>query len=390
MAKRLSLTTILYIETVTIILQALLGVLEMNNGVFNTILNFIAIIPLGQYIILHRELALNKDSKRVKTMVLLVLLFMEKTLTDFIADNTISFNIFLNAILIYFSLNRMERISYDKALKVLRVYLGLFVYVSTVLFFTGNGYAHNELALEYGLEDTYSGIFSFINYRFMGLASHSIVLGFISAIYIIVILEDHYDRVPLKILKMICPVFMLVVSQGKTALVCLAVALLISVFNKMNVLKDSIVYKCIVLLLVAVIFVSTLVSEIDWTFTGRVSIWTYSLYMWKSAPVLGVGSNYLSNWVGQAHNQFIQSLVANGIIGLIILCLFFASLFSWCYDYWKKGYKVPFLVGIMLFVQCFSETPITGMAIDMRGIVIIMMFALLYSAESEEVMYGNC
>lgn len=390
MAKRLSLTTILYIETVIIILQSLLDVLEINNGIFNTILNFVAIIPIGQYIVLYKELTLDKNSKRVKTMVLLVLLFMGKTLTDFIANNTISFNLFLNAILIYFSLNRMERISYEKMLKILRVYLGLFVYISTILFFTGKGFAHNELALEYGLEDTYSGIFSFFNYRFMGLASHSIVLGFISSIYIIVILEDLSDRVLLKILKMICPVFMLIVSQGKTALVCLVVALLISTLNRMNALKNSIVYKCIVLLLVIAIFISTSLSKIDWTFTGRVSIWTYSLYVWKSSPVLGVGSNYLSNWVGQAHNQFIQSLVANGIIGLIILCAFFASLFSWSFEYWKKGYKVPFLIGMMLFVQCLSETPITGMAIDMRGIVTILMFALLYSAESEEVMYDNC
>lgn len=94
----------------------------------------------------------------------------------------------------------------------------------------------------------------------------------------------------------------------------------------------------------------------------------------------------MSNWVGQAHNQFIQSLVSNGLIGLmVIVALLVLLLVKTLKIYSRTGIYEPLLVWILLFVRCFTEAPFKLLAIDTVSFPILYLILLpLFEAYSEE------
>ena len=76
---------------------------------------------------------------------------------------------------------------------------------------------------------------------------------------------------------------------------------------------------------------------------GRTLVWSLTLDQWRQGPLVGYGPTlwsaaYRANhgfsdltWVGMAHNQFIQELGENGLVGLLALIAFVLALVGWAW-----------------------------------------------------------
>lgn len=127
------------------------------------------------------------------------------------------------------------------------------------------------------------------------------------------------------------------------------------------------------------------------TTTSRISIWKHSIDIVKSNLFFGVGtgdvkdalkSEYNKQTEGQliekqlnAHNQYLQTTIAFGLIGLIVLLAIFGTIFYLCI-------KVNIIDGALLITIIAFNFLFESMLETQAGVVFIAYFLMLYFSYS--------
>jgi O-antigen ligase len=125
---------------------------------------------------------------------------------------------------------------------------------------------------------------------------------------------------------------------------------------------------------------------------GRAPIWRFALNQWQGSPLLGVGPHAWGDFiatgavpadVGQAHNQFLESLLTLGIVGLALLLAIFACwLLSATRAISATGEWVHIYLLLFVLVTSLFEAPLVLGGIDPRTWFLVCAIAALRPASA--------
>lgn len=122
------------------------------------------------------------------------------------------------------------------------------------------------------------------------------------------------------------------------------------------------------------------------TLTGRTALWQVGLDAWREQRITGAGLLFFETyaertgqaWTGQAHNQFIQTLTEQGLVGLVTLLLYLAALGRSALRAAARSQATSLALLALLLARCITETPLSGLSFDH-----IALFSLLLAWERE-------
>lgn len=126
------------------------------------------------------------------------------------------------------------------------------------------------------------------------------------------------------------------------------------------------------------------------TLSGRDLIWDLSLEEWRRSPIFGYGLNLWGEEYRRqmalpsafhAHNQFVQTLAASGVVGLAGLLLYLGVLTAHVLkvEPTLRPYALALLA--ILFVRCFSEPPFELRSISDANVLIhLCLFGMIAAA----------
>lgn len=118
------------------------------------------------------------------------------------------------------------------------------------------------------------------------------------------------------------------------------------------------------------------------TFTGRTTGWAYALDRWRESPFVGYGPEVFGDsfraetglqWLGQAHNQFLQSLAESGLIGLaaLILLVVVAARIALRTAWSTAGLTAA--IAALFALRMLTEAPLRGSS----PLVVLLVLALV-------------
>jgi exopolysaccharide production protein ExoQ len=223
-----------------------------------------------------------------------------------------------------------------------------------------------------------------LSQRLYGVADHANALGIVAAIALILELSPIVRTRPVWLL-VCCQLLVLILTQSKTAWVAALLAIIFvrriwlrdTVFsgNKQSFFMASIVALCLLtsILTLGIFFgtgSSRLVYFLDgigaFNLTGRTRIWQITIDEFFRSPFTGYGPSlwdlqYRTErgmlYVGQAHNQFVQTLGQAGIFGLVAILGYLGVMFSFAVNRTSVDKGLALVLFLMLVVRCFSESP---------------------------------
>lgn len=237
---------------------------------------------------------------------------------------------------------------------------------------------------DFALSSPYSGWLPGIKFRLFGLTSHANVLGPIALVG--VLLELHAPSSPRgsRWLRLGAAFAVLMLAQSKTAWVA-ALAIVLLTWGPLNLLPATqsrqqtrafgrAVFTLIVALLVAaaVAIAAALVDIVGFfernpsllTLTGRLDIWSITLDEWRKNIFFGYGPELWSMpyreamnmlHVGQAHNQFVQTLGDSGLFGMAMLLLFLGALTYAGLRCFRATRGLILALVVLLLARCITE-----------------------------------
>lgn len=133
------------------------------------------------------------------------------------------------------------------------------------------------------------------------------------------------------------------------------------------------------------------------TLTGRTRVWDITLETWKQNPLFGYGpdlwspsfrSEFNLPWVGQAHNQFLQSLGESGLIGFGGLLIYIFILLIYAFRYLQFTRGISLAVVMLPLIQSVSEDSFNikgGNPTAFKNFVIFSLLLLL-TRQTRKVM----
>lgn len=131
------------------------------------------------------------------------------------------------------------------------------------------------------------------------------------------------------------------------------------------------------------------------TFTGRTEIWEITLQLWERNPWFGYGptlwgqefrAKFLMLYVGQAHNQVIQTLGDSGLVGLAGLLIYLGTLVVYAIRAASYTRGISLALVSFLLLRCGTETPIRTLAvIDATFFMHFMIFGFLLFAANDSL-----
>ena len=104
------------------------------------------------------------------------------------------------------------------------------------------------------------------------------------------------------------------------------------------------------------------------TFNGRADVWRFVAHHWTSSPFIGHGPGVwrsliakgtVATWVGQAHNQALETLYTTGLVGIILLT---AILVFWTRRSIRlaaQGFWMPLALEAFIVSYSMLESPIS-------------------------------
>ena len=225
-----------------------------------------------------------------------------------------------------------------------------------------------------------------IEWRLFGLTPHANSLGPIALLGILIELHapSRWQAVRWLVLASAAAVFVL--AQSKTvwatvpmmlALVWFPLALSRASANgdgrrdfRRTVLAMSGVIGVLVLLaaaLVAFDVVDFIEHRGDLlTLTGRTRIWDITLHAWQENVLFGYGASiwgpdrqreYQMYYVGQAHNQVVQTLGEAGVVGLVLLLAYLGTLLIAALKTFVASRGIVLMLLTLMLVRCVTEAP---------------------------------
>lgn len=220
--------------------------------------------------------------------------------------------------------------------------------------------------------------------RLYGLTDHANSLGIFAAVALVLEFAPVVRSRPSWIVVAI-QLLVLLLTQSKTAWIGAMVGIVFVRWfwmrqrffsaDKLQLTFFMLTSVCILMLTLAltVVFasdspmVAKLLDKLGvFTLTGRAMIWQYTLNEFWASPLTGYGP---SLWdmqfrierglmaVGQAHNQFVQTLGQAGLIGFIALLAYFGWMFYVAMRYSARDGSLALVLLFMLFIRCISESP---------------------------------
>ncbi len=261
------------------------------------------------------------------------------------------------------------------------------------------------LAPQLALETGYKGLIPGLTFRLAGLTEHANSLGVIAAIAMLLELSKFVQNRP-NIIFLLVGGANLVLAQSKTAWVIAVIGLIILLINHMRApllqghsqrqtyfLKINIgIFFFASIAITALLFKSDALLNyfsIDTsgllTFTGRTRIWSVTWNEFLNNPVSGYGPSIWDplyrfqhgmGYVGQAHNQYVQTLGQAGLIGVVSLVFYIYLLIRKSYQGWSKTEGFSFLIVTALFLRGLTESPMQMIGIlDINSFVHLLAFA---------------
>lgn len=235
------------------------------------------------------------------------------------------------------------------------------------------------------LPDFKQSIIPGVTVRLYGLADHANALGVVAAVALALEFSPLVRARPAWWL-VLCQGSVLLLTQSKTAILGTALALAIvrwswlreHVFkgDHRRLVGTAIIVVCVVVILLtlAVAFSGRsdrLVSFLDrvgfFTLTGRTSIWQVTLAEFANSPLTGYGPSlwdiqyrleYGMLQAGQAHNQFVQILGQAGLLGLLSMLVYLATVASAALRRVADDHGLALGFLLILVVRCMSESPL--------------------------------
>ncbi|MFB9991216.1 O-antigen ligase family protein [Deinococcus oregonensis] len=238
-----------------------------------------------------------------------------------------------------------------------------------------------------------------LNVRLHGLQPHGNGLGYIAATVLLLSLYAPLRFGRWDWLWQLSALACLVLSQSKT--MWLATALGVGVYALSQVgqlppikrgLSQLVLTAAILAGLFAVTVAAPQLDEADLTLTGRTNVWAVTLKEFQTNPVAGYGPALWGEeyrnaqgsgfaWVGQAHNQIVQTVGQSGAIGAAGLAFALLSLIgmAWRSRTMTSGASLALLT--LLIVRGVSETPLR-FGLDTGALVVLAVY-LLATATSD-------
>lgn len=238
------------------------------------------------------------------------------------------------------------------------------------------------LVPDFALLSPYTGLLPNIGFRLFGVTSHANVLG--SAALLLLLIELYFPSPRYwRAVVISASVAAFLLAQSKIAwLAGFAIILLVWVPYRLSVYRHlpgraQRALRMWVGVIVLVLLAAAAAVFVDWaalfdryglgTFTGRIAIWQTTIDDAMRNPLFGYGP---SIWdfeyrrqagmlhVGQAHNQFVQTLGEAGVAGLVLLIGYLAVLLYYAVKFFTVSRGLILALFIILFFQSLSEAPL--------------------------------
>jgi len=136
------------------------------------------------------------------------------------------------------------------------------------------------------------------------------------------------------------------------------------------------------------------------TLTGRTEVWDITLDYWKQNFWFGYGPKIWSSefrmqygekylWVGQAHNQFIQSLGEAGIFGFAALLFYIFALTSTAVQFLRSTRSLSLALVTLLLLRSISEAGFRNYTIDQAFFIHFVVFTvlLLLARQQQQIIH---
>lgn len=261
--------------------------------------------------------------------------------------------------------------------------------------------------------DYEQSFFSGFNFRLFGVTPQANILGPLVALYLILEIFTFTKAASWKWLNISASVIVLALTQAKTAWLIAIAGLVIKqgyevwvkskpiskFFLAFGVLTIFVFIASVVPDNIILSFISPKQAESLSTMTGRTEVWEVSLNAWKDNPIFGYGPNlwdldfrlqfgnrYI--WVGQAHNQLIQSLAEAGIVGLSGIIIYALVLLWYGFSYMRFTHGLSLALVILMLARSISEANFRNYNLDPNFFIhfVIYTFLLLVSRQAIKVI----
>lgn len=253
------------------------------------------------------------------------------------------------------------------------------------------------------------------DFRLHGIFSHSNSLGMAALVYLVLDMADGADRTLYRKLGWLVSVAVLVSTQSKTSWAGAVLAYGVFFIYKISVMRTgrsgytdtpaiAIVGGLVVLtgfagvVLLGGVGVEGWFSGLDTqtynsltSLTGRTNIWAITLNSWQENPIFGYGPGlwdveyrlkYAPQYlyiVGQAHNQFFETLGSSGLLGVMGLFVYVGALLKYGVKYFTVTRGASLSLVIVLIARSISEAPLKNQALDLMFFIHFVVFVLFLS-----------
>jgi O-antigen ligase len=271
-----------------------------------------------------------------------------------------------------------SRLEVETVLWLARLVLGVYLVASLLTFLLGFPSATSP----------FGAILPGMGHRVSGIFDHPNALGPGAVLYLI-LERIQPSRHPIRIGMSVVAFALLIVAQSKTAwVVALAVYLVLAAgrWDARRALAGSVII--IGLAIPAAITVDLdardIVDEIPIphidTLTGRTELWALGLETWREAPIVGQGSGIFleiaertgQRWQSQAHNEYIQALAENGLVGLAALVAYLVALTAVAWRHAARTRNGSLALLALLLLRTFTEVHLV--ALDLAHLTVIALF----------------
>ena len=217
--------------------------------------------------------------------------------------------------------------------------------------------------------------------RFQGATYHPNVLGPLPIVYLL--LERYRPspiriRIPLTVLA----IGALVLTQSKTAAAAGAIAAVIILAMDQNRSRNERIAAGMLAVALFIAFTAyvTVIDDVIApdatdrfrTLSGRTRLWGVGIRAWLEQPITGAGALFFENWArvnnqlwaGQAHNQFVQTVAEQGLVGLMGLIAYTGVMIDSALRSSHRSNATSVALLLILLVRFLTETPMTGMGLE--------------------------
>ena len=246
----------------------------------------------------------------------------------------------------------------------------------------------------------YDGLIPGFTVRLHGLSTHANALAPLLLVFLLADLAQPSRRWYAWVNRVVV-LSCLVLTQSKTvwllALVGWIVHLIWAPWTR-NPLRRALVLTAVAALVVACVFylyATPAFVTLPWehesvrTLTGRLQIWSATMDVWRRNPFFGYGPDlwnpnmtlqYLSLLgpaAAHAHNQWIQTLGESGLVGVVPLGVYSATLLAYAVRYSRAAGGVALSWTVVFLLRTLTETPVRASVGDGTFQIQFMLVALL-------------